>query len=70
MASDVLVNGKRSRCDHPWRHKLPFKFFNRGWLPASREVVLLGPRMDLQWPSISLQCKNEDEAHLVYISEP
>jgi hypothetical protein len=56
MASDVLVYGKRSRCDHPWRHELAFEFLNRGWLPASREVEWPGPGVDLQWPSISLQC--------------
>jgi hypothetical protein len=56
MASDILVNGKRSRCNHPWRHELTFELLNRGGLPASREVVLLRPSVDLQWPPISLRC--------------
>lgn len=55
MASDLLVNGKRSRCNHPWRHELALELLNRGRLPASREVVLSRPRVDLQWPSIRLR---------------
>jgi hypothetical protein len=35
MAWDALVNGKRSRCNHSWRHELSFELFYRGWLPAS-----------------------------------
>ena len=55
MASDILVNGKRSRCNHPWRHELAFELLNRGGLPASREVVLSRRRVYLRKLSLSLR---------------